>query len=452
MKIEGLKDNIEHMKKILNELYVFKNHIQIINNLESKKNYAVNSEEKRLLEQAVTALTNQLKILNRSLPPLIEGIKFFKKLDAEQDNHNVKSKLVQIEYNPDEKGGKVSLVISEDDKKEFLENLSKSNISRSKLKKNFSVNEPEKDFSKPVYYAKISNHFFRDFSNQLIAKGSFNTLNRDLRKINSQFVVGTYTSMMFFSILIAFLISIIAFIFLLFFDVSINIPFFSIATESILERIPRFIGIVFLIPAIIGLVFYIYPSSQAKNLGKKIDQELPFVAIHMSAIATSGVEPMNIFKILLKTEEYKFSSIEFRKILNLVNFQGKDMVSALRETAKSCPSERFKILLEGLATSVTSGGNLHDYLDKHSESLLFDYRLEREKYTKISETFMDIYISIVIAAPLIFLMLFVILGSTGTLLNYVKISMDAVSVIIILGICLINVAFLVFLKIKQPTM
>ena len=172
----------------------------------------------------------------------------------------------------------------------------------------------------------------------------------------------------------------------------------------------------------------------------------------MSAIATSGVEPISIFRIILKTKEYKYSSVEFRKLLNLINFHGKDFVGALKETSRTCPSDKMKVLLDGLATTITSGGNLHQYLDKHSESLLFDYKLEREKYTKTSETFMDIYISIVIAAPMIFLMLFVIMGSTGSLVGYLGLSVDALSALIILGIVFINIAFLVFLKLKQPVM
>ena len=272
--------------------------------------------------------------------------------------------------------------------------------------------------------------------------------------MNSQFVVGTYVSMIFFTILLTFIGSLLIFIILLFFDISITFPFLNNipAEQSIFTRFFNYIWVLFVFPIVAGLLLYSYPSSESKDLGKKIDQELPFVAIHMSAIATSGIEPVNIFKIILKTEEYRYSSVEFRKLLNLINFHGKNFVSALKETSRTCPSEKMKILLDGLATTITSGGDLHQYLDKHSESLLFDYKLEREKYTKTSETFMDIYISIVIAAPMIFLMLFVIMGSTGSLTSYLGLDVDTISILIILGIVFINIGFLVFLKLKQPVM
>lgn len=119
--------------------------------------------------------------------------------------------------------------------------------------------------------------------------------------------------------------------------------------------------------------------------------------------------------------------------------------------AKSSPSQKLRDLLDGFATTITSGGDPSNFLSKHSETLLFDYRLEREKYTKTSETLMDIYISVGIAAPMIFLMLFVIMGSTGLLSTFFSLGVTQLSMLMILGIALINGGFIVFLKIKQPT-
>lgn len=456
MSINAIKDNINHMKEIVRELYIFTNQIDIIKNLEISKKVVINNEEKKLLLEVINSLTEQLKILNNSTAELVNGIGFFKKLETGLLHApKLNQKLVQIEFSPQEAKEKVSLTITDKDKKDFLENLSKSNLSINKLKKKFSVEKSENvNFGKANYYAKLSNHFFRNLSNKLVAKNYFNNLNKDLRMMNSPFVVGTYVSMIFFSVLLTFILSLLLFITLLFFDISLTYPFFSDipAGQTIFTRILNFFWILIIIPLACGFLLYIYPSSESKNLGKKIDQELPFVAIHMSAIATSGVEPISIFKIILRTEEYKYSSIEFRKLMNLINFHGKDFVSALRETSRTCPSVKMKVLLDGLATTITSGGNLHEYLDKHAESLLFDYKLEREKYTKTSETFMDIYISIVIAAPMIFLMLFVIMGSTGSLVGYLGLSVDMLSILIILGIVFINIGFLVFLKLKQPVM
>ena len=136
--------------------------------------------------------------------------------------------------------------------------------------------------------------------------------------------------------------------------------------------------------------------------------------------------------------------------MNLVNFHGRDLVSALRIVASRSPSNKLRELLDGLSTAITSGGNLHDFLDKHAESLLFDYKLEREKSTRAAETFMDIYISVAIAAPMILLMLFVIIASTGTAETFIGLSLGMVNFLIMFFIVIINLIFLIFLKLKQP--
>ena len=53
------------------------------------------------------------------------------------------------------------------------------------------------------------------------------------------------------------------------------------------------------------------------------------------------------------------------------------------------------------------------FFEKRAETFLFDYKLEREKYTRIAETFMDIYISVVIAAPLILMLLLMMIRISG---------------------------------------
>jgi Flp pilus assembly protein TadB len=412
----------------------------------------INSREKKLLNDAINSLTNQLNIINNSIPGLVRNIGFYKKIGIQEAPRGREPpKLVKLKYGPIQKPQEISLTITEDEKKDFLKNLSRSNLSINQLKKKFAVKKvtlPE--FGKPNAYAKISNQFFRGLSNRLVSSGYFGNLNRNLRLMNSPFVLGTYVSMILFTSLMAFFFSIVVLVFLSFYEISPLVPFFSLSEQPFILRFAKYIWVVIVIPVLAGFLLYFYPSSEAGNLAKKIEQELPFVSIHMSAVATSGVEPISIFRIILKSEEYRYSNIMFRKLMNFINFHGKDLVSALKETSRTCPSSKLKVMLDGLATTVTSGGSLHKFLEKHSETLLFDYRLEREKYTRAAETFMDIYISIVIAAPMILLMLFVIMGSTGALIGSLGLSVGQLNILIIMAIVFLNIGFLVFLTLKQP--
>ncbi|MGV8151509.1 MAG: type II secretion system F family protein [Candidatus Nanoarchaeia archaeon] len=456
MSVLELKQNIEHAKEIIREIYVFTNQYNSILSLEQGSKVTIDIKEKKLLKDAIEGLTVQLRIINNTIPVLVNNIGFFKKLDVDGKTKIIKDKiaektkenLVRLDYKPSDVQQNVSLTINEKDRKTFLENLSKSNLSINQLKKKYSVEKTPNDFGKPSEYAKLSNRFFRDYSNKLLEKGYLNSLNNNLRKINSQFVVGTYTSMALFSVVLGLFGGILLFILLLFFNIDFNTAIIlTPVNASILERVTQVFWVIIALPLLIGALFIYYPQSEAKNLGSRINQELPFVTIHMSAIATAGIEPVKIFGIILKSEEYKYTNLEFRKLLNLINFHGYDLVNALRATARASPSAKLKELLEGIATTITSGGNLHNFLDGHSESLLFDYKLEREKYTKTAETFMNIYISIVIAAPMILMILFVVMGSSGLMFGMTS---EVASLFIILVVAGINVLFLTILHLKQP--
>lgn len=459
MAIESLRQNIEQIKEIIREIYIFTNQLEIIKKLEAESRVVViNSNEKTLLNDAINSLSIQLKILNNSIPELVNNIGFFKRLETDKKykefvekivaEKGAKKFLLEIKYKPSKARKKISLTIGERDKKEFLENLYRSNLSINQLKKRYSIKGPIADFGKSNLYARISNHFFRNLSNKLLNKGYLSSLNIDLRKINSRFVVGTYTSMILFTIMISIFASLLLLVLLLFYDVNLTYPILTPIEESILLRFAKFFWVLFVIPLTVASMIYFYPKSEAKSIGSRINQEIPFVAIHMSAIATSGVEPINIFKIIVKSEEYRYTRVIFRRLLNLISFHGYDLVTALKKTADATPSAKLRELLDSIATTITSGGSLSDFLNQHAESLLFDYRLERERYTRTSETFMDIYISIVIAAPMILLILFVIMGSTG--LYFLGITPNVMGLLIILTIVFLNIGFIIFLKMTQP--
>jgi len=103
-------------------------------------------------------------------------------------------------------------------------------------------------------------------------------------------------------------------------------------------------------------------------------------------------------------------------------------------------------LFNSLATAITSGGNLTDFFDKRASSLLFEHKLDKEKQAKAAETFMDIYISVVIAAPMILMLLLMMLkiGGLG-----IGLSTGAITTMMVLGVVMINIFFLTFLHLKQ---
>ena len=447
--VDALKLNIVHEKKIIRELSVFLNHFDSLAELE-RAGYRINLKEKKLLQEAVDSLSSQLRILNDSLPEILMKISLFKPLPGrkEKELEKERKKLISMKYQHPAIKEESLVTIKKEDKLKFLRELSLTDNSLSRIKKERKLEKVKfEQFKKPNFYAKMSNRFFLNLSTKLLEKGKFQKLNKELRKSNLAFISHTYLSMAFFSSLLSSFVAVILFVILLFFGLSIEVPFFIPIEESIGLRFLKTFWIIFAIPVLTFVAFYFYPSTEKKSISGKINQELPFVVIHMAAIVGSGVEPTNIFKIIVTSEEYPNTRKELKKLLNQINLYGYDLVSALRSSAQLTSSSKLSELFNGLATTISSGGDLRDFLDKRSESLIFDYKIEREKYSKMAETFMDIYISVVIAAPMITTLLLVMMSVTGFALG---LGIQTLSLLMLMAIGLINVFFLLFLHLKQP--
>jgi hypothetical protein len=433
--LSRLKETISRERKTINELNSMFNHLK---NTEDTK-------EKSMFASQIKILENSLKKTNDDVEKILEKISLTKPLlvkeqaeklniPSPQDKKTKKFNLQQLFNKPAEK-------ISREMK---LSDLEKEILKRLKKKKEKIV---KKEIKKPSVYIKTANRFFSDLSREIIKKKIFSQVERDLIKTNLQFTPTSYISSILLTTSIATIVGFFIFLFFLFFNFGAGFPIITIATENIGIRFLKIFWILLVIPIGTFLFMYFYPSLEKKSAEYQIDQELPFATIHMSAISGSMLEPSKIFSIIISTKEYPYLEKEFIKLINEINIYGYDLVAALRRVALNTPSKKLAELFNSLATTITSGGSLSVFFDKRAQSLLFDYRLEREKYTKTAETFMDIYISVVIAAPMILMLLLMMMKISGL---GISLSSSMITLIMVLGVSLVNIVFLTFLHLKQP--
>jgi Flp pilus assembly protein TadB len=411
MGLELLKKNILAEKTLVNNLVAL-----------ASFHKKADAKKKKEIEKQMSLTLDQLKIINLAIPKLVEDIQFFKPITEKpaKDSGLVNVKSQQQPQQP------FDVTIKKEHEDKFVKNLKKSTDISSKDEK------PQEQAVGSNFYVKFSNRIFKNMSLNLSKKDFFVNIKLDLRKIGSLMLVSSYIAITLMTTLLVFILGL------------------GIAALLFLLKVNYLVSvlIIILLPLLVFILFYAYPSSSVKSLEKSINQELPFMTIFMSAIATSGIEPSKIFNILISSDDYPATSREIKKLINYINFYGYDLVSALRTVSKNCPSERLGLLFDGMATSITSGGELSSFLNKHAETLLFDYRLEREKYTHLAETFMNIYISVVIAAPMILMVLLILMSLTG--FGGAGLSPTFFTFIIVFGIGLLNVGFLAFLNMKQP--
>lgn len=412
---------------------------KIMNEFNSLNNYVSNADEKekKLIESQIEKIKNEFKKNNDELLKKLDEINFEKPLKE-------KKEIAEIKVPEVPKKRKSFSDILMPAKKEKISEMEKEVLKRLKKKKEKIALKKER---KPSPYAGMANHFFAEHVKKIVKQKKLATLEKDLIKSNLEYTSVTYISMLILTTAIAAISSFVLFIFLLFFSISPEFPIITLAKEGIGIRFLKIFWIIFAIPAGTFLFMYFYPSLEKKSLEGKLNQELPFATINMAAISGSGIEPIKTFSIIISTKEYPNIEKEFNKLLNKINIYGYDLVTALKDSAINCPSPKLAELFNGLATTITSGGDLFEFFDKRAQSLLFEYRLDKEKRTKSSETFMDIYISVVIAAPMILMLLLMMMRISGL---GVALSTGTITFLVAGGVSLINVFFLIFLQLKQP--
>jgi len=420
----SLKENILKMKKTINEIGSLSNYLRNTND----------SNEKRMILNQIFALKNSLRMTNEKLSEEVHKISLSKKIGAKEEPLKKKEKRKKEFFIKKKSSLRKELTLVE---KETLKRLKKG---EEKIKK--------EKIKKPSNYLKTSNLIFSNLSRRVLKKNVFPFFEKNLIKTNLQVTPISYLSMMFLTTLISMIGGIILFFFFMFFNLSVELPIITLAGEGIGARFLKIFWLPFLIPITTFFLMYFYPSLEKKTVETQINQELPFTVIHMSAIAGSQIEPSKIFSIIISTKEYPYIEKEFIKIMNEINIYGYDLVTALRNIASNSPSRKLADLLNSLATAITSGGSLPTFFEKRAQSLLFEHRLEREKYTKTAETFMDIYISVVIAAPMILMLLLMMMKISGL---GIPISNTLLTVLMGLGVAIINVIFIGFLNLKQPS-
>jgi hypothetical protein len=423
-------------------------------------NQAEDEEDKKMIYSHINSLKKVLARTANEISAMLEDMSVTKPLPTSktataEDIEGMKPTYSGIDDKRESVHKETKIRYGEDKKEKIkttrhrvvdveINELERKVIKRLKKKKKHLIIKKEQEASK---YVSLANKFFGKLSRKYSEKEMFATLKRDLIKAHLKFVPTSYISTMLFTAALAAIFGIFLFIFFMYFNVSPSQLAITKAVDSFGIRFLKTFWIIIIAPIITFISIYAYPSAEKSYLGNKINQEMPFATIHMAAISGSMVEPSKMFNILISTGDYPYLQREFTKLINEINVYGYDLVNALRNTAANSPSNKLAELLNGIATTINSGGDLSNFFEKRSQTLLFEYRIEREKYTKTAETFMDIYISLVIAAPMIFMLLLIMMQISGL---GISIGTSSITLIMILGVTMMNILFLTFLQLKQP--
>ena len=205
---------------------------------------------------------------------------------------------------------------------------------------------------------------------------------------NVKYTPGVYLSVIIITTLIVTILSLL--IYTIMFAVILRSPnwqYFAI----ILTGMTSGISAIFL-PMVI--------RSRISSRKTQIDHELPFTLSELSILASTGLTPIKIIRHMAEQRGTTAMDSEFKKIVYKIDVEGKDIITAISETAKETPSTLFREALWDLSNMIHEGGDLDDYLrQKADTSLQLKRDIQKEFIEKLS-TYQEMYIALVLIGVL----------------------------------------------------
>ena len=166
-----------------------------------------------------------------------------------------------------------------------------------------------------------------------------------------------------------------------------------------------------------GAAFGLYPLTLAMRASTKrteVEAELPFTLSELSILASTGIPPIEIVRRMAARDINRHMRNEFRKVIYKVDIDGKDLVTALGETARETPSQHLRETLWDFSNMIHSGGNVAAYLrNKADDALKLKRTLQKEYIDKLT-SYAEMYVSLVLVAVLMVGVMAFLLDAMGT--------------------------------------
>ena len=157
-----------------------------------------------------------------------------------------------------------------------------------------------------------------------------------------------------------------------------------------------------------------YPKILLSQRKKQLNNRFHLMVTHMTVLATTKIDRMEVFRELAKEEEYGELSAELRRIVELVDTWNQSLDDACRRRAKEVPSEAVSDFLDRLAYTLGAGQSLEDYLLTEQEQIISNYATVYEGTLENLEVMKDLYLSMILSMTFALVFAVVLPVLTGT--------------------------------------
>ena len=191
------------------------------------------------------------------------------------------------------------------------------------------------------------------------------------------------------------------------------------------------------------LLWLSYPLQRRRSFKSRLENQLAYSFGVMGALSAAGMYIDRLFESLATSESNPVLGELARRFLRDVRIFGLDSESALKEVARHSPSSTFSKMLNSFAVALRTTGSIHDLVMFESSRLLQEKRDKLKKTTGNLAVMAELYITLVVVGPIIFIVMLAIFGllPTGGLPDPVLL----INLIVFLGIPVLSAVMLILL-------
>jgi len=233
----------------------------------------------------------------------------------------------------------------------------------------------------------------------------FQDLHSQLKKGGVKIAFPAYLSFMVLTSIVAFIVPMILLPFLL--PVFMYTSFFSVGNFVLsimfatLSSILTFISI------------YVYPGIKSSNRRIPIEINLPYISSFLTLLSSSNVSPRTIFRSVAKIDTLREVRQDFSNIVRDVEVFGQDLLTSILENVKYMPSKKLREILTGYVATVRTGGDPTEYLRISTKNIMKEKMVKLDLMLESLSALAEIYIMVLVAMPLLFVVMFATLGMLG---------------------------------------
>jgi flagellar protein FlaJ len=159
--------------------------------------------------------------------------------------------------------------------------------------------------------------------------------------------------------------------------------------------------------------FIAYPSYRAGQRRKKIDTDLIYTVGYSRILALSGLSAESIFERISEVDSNSIIRNMAKRIIMDIKVFGLDVVSSLKDLSARSASLTFSNLIEGIVNTTKASGNLAELFAFEANRLYKEKLEELNKVSGILTYLGEIYVSLIVVSPIVFIIMLTILSILG---------------------------------------